>query len=94
MANLFNKLRIKFTDLTMLEGVNDKPREDTIMLHKRILNGFMDNQNENDLSVTKDEYQQLQALTYRHLRLHEMLMDHSMHAKLVVMNLPMPRRVS
>lgn len=93
MANLLAKLRIEFSDLTMLEGVTDKPREETIMLHDKILNGFMENQN-GECFVSMTEYKQLQAKTYRHLRLREMLMEHSMHAKLVVMSLPMPRHVS
>jgi solute carrier family 12 (sodium/potassium/chloride transporter), member 2 len=92
MANLLAKLRIDFSDLKMLQGVVDKPREETIMLHNKILQGFMENEND-ECYVSMTEYKQQQAKTYRHLRLREMLMENSLGAKLVVMSLPMPRQV-
>lgn len=92
MANLLAKLRIDYSSLTMLQGVTDKPKEDTIQLHNKVLDGFMEGQNQ-ECFVSKVEYKQLLEKTYRQLRLREMLMKHSHNASLIVMSLPMPRQV-
>lgn len=91
MANLLNKLRIDFSSLTMVEGVTDKPKDETIRMHERILNGFFEGQG-GDYVVTEEERARLQDKTYRQLRLREMLQQHSKDASLVVMSLPMPRQ--
>lgn len=92
MANLLSKLRIDYASLTMLQGITDAPGEDTIRLHKKVLDGFMEGQN-SDCFVSNVEYQQLQEKTHRQLRLREMLLKHSSEASLIVMSLPMPRQV-
>ena len=92
MANLLAKLRIDYASLTMLQGVTDKPSDDTIELHNKILDGFMEGQND-DCFVSLVEYKQLREKTYRQLRLREMLLKHSSDASLIVMSLPMPRQV-
>lgn len=92
MANLLAKLRIDYASLTMLQGVTDMPKDETIMLHKKLLDGFMEGQN-TDCYVSNLEFNQLKEKTYRQLRLREMLLKHSSDASLVVMSLPMPRQV-
>lgn len=92
MANLLSKLRIDYMSLTMLQGVTDRPKEETIKLHNKVLDGFMEGQN-NECFVSNVEYKQLQDKTYRQLRLREMLEQHSRDASLIVMSLPMPRQV-
>lgn len=92
MANLLAKLRIEYSSLTMLQGVTDQPKEATISLHKKILDGFMEGQND-ECFVSQHEYNQLKEKTFRQLRLREMLVKHSSQASLVVMSLPMPRQV-
>lgn len=92
MANLLAKLRIDYASLTMLQGVTDMPREETISLHSKLLDGFMEGEND-DCFVTNAELKQLREKTYRQLRLREMLIQHSSDATLVVMSLPMPRQV-
>uniref|UniRef100_A0A1L8DDI6 Putative solute carrier family 12 n=2 Tax=Nyssomyia neivai TaxID=330878 RepID=A0A1L8DDI6_9DIPT len=87
MANLLNKLRIDFSSLTMVEGVTDKPKDETIRMHEKILSGI----NESG-AVTEEEKHRLQEKTYRQLRIHEMLQNHSKNASLVVLSLPMPRQ--
>lgn len=92
MANLLSKLRIDYSSLTMLQGVNQKPAQETIDFHKRLLNGF----HEGDRSscfVPATEEVTLQEKTYRQLRLRELLLQHSTSASLIVMSLPMPRQV-
>lgn len=92
MANLLSKLRIEYSSLTMLQGITDQPKDQTIRLHSKILDGFMEGQN-NEGFVSSHEYKQLQEKTYRQLRLREMLIQHSSQASLIVMSLPMPRQV-
>lgn len=92
MANLLSKLRIEYASLTMLQGVTDKPKDETIKLHNKILDGFMEGQN-TECFVSDLEYKQLKEKTYRQLRLREMLVKHSSQASLIVMSLPMPRQV-
>lgn len=92
MANLLSKLRIEYASLTMLQGVTDKPKDETISLHKKVLDGFMEGQNA-DCFVSNIEYTQLLEKTHRQLRLREMLVEHSSDASMIVMSLPMPRQV-
>ncbi|KAL7038044.1 hypothetical protein ACKWTF_009435 [Chironomus riparius] len=92
MANLLSKLRIDYSSLTMLQGITDRPKDETIRMHQNLLNGFFEGQNEHN-PVTMTEFKQLEDKTYRHLRLREMLMKHSSQASLIVMSLPMPRQV-
>lgn len=92
MANLLAKLRIDYESLTMLQGINDQPQEETINLHNKVLEGFMEGQNsESFISIA--DYKQLREKTYRQLRLREMMIRHSSDASLIVMSLPMPRQV-
>lgn len=92
MANLLAKLRIDYASLTMLQGVTDAPSEETISLHNKILDGFMEGQTD-ECFVSHHEYKQLKEKTYRQLRLREMMIEHSSDASLLVMSLPMPRQV-
>lgn len=93
MANLLKKLRIEYSSLTMLQGITDRPKDATIQMHEKLLDGFREGQNEKCF-VSDVEIQQQKEKTYRQLRLREMLLKHSSNASLIVMSLPMPRQVS
>ncbi|XP_055901936.1 bumetanide-sensitive sodium-(potassium)-chloride cotransporter isoform X2 [Eupeodes corollae] len=92
MSSLLQKLRINYSSLVMLQGVTDRPRLETITRHRRLLDGFVQSSANPNGSVTEEEIQSLEEKTYRQLRIHELLVDHSSKASLVVMSLPMPRR--
>lgn len=92
MADLLAKLRIQYTSLTMLETVFDKPKESTILSHTRLLEGFWEGQND-QCFVSDEERERQRDKTYMHLRLRELLRQHSLKASLIVMSLPMPRQV-
>lgn len=92
MANLLSKLRIDYSSLTMLQGVTEKPKESTILMHSKLLEGFMEGQSP-ECFVSHTELKQLEEKTYRQLRLREMLLEHSNTASLIVMSLPIPRKV-
>lgn len=90
MANLLQKFRINFSELIMLQGVYDMPKQETIQRHRSLLNEFVAEEN----GVTDEELKTLEEKTHRQLRLHELVKQHSNNANLIVMSLPMPRKVS
>lgn len=93
MANLLAKLRIDYSSLIMLTDVKQKPKPETINLHKLLLDGFNEGQAPNaECTVTDTEKQILEAKTNLQLRLRELLLKHSTEASLIVMSLPMPRQ--
>lgn len=94
MANLLAKLRIDYSSLTMLQGITDKPKDETIRMHMKMLDGFLEGENQysNEGVISMTEFKQLEEKTHRHLRLREMLLKHSSQASLIVMSLPMPRQ--
>lgn len=91
MANLLAKLRIDYSSLIMLHEVKQRPRPETIELHKNLLDGFNEGQN-SDCTVSDTEKATLEEKTNLQLRLRELLLEHSTEASLVVMSLPMPRQ--
>jgi solute carrier family 12 (sodium/potassium/chloride transporter), member 2 len=92
MENLLAKLRISYSSLTMLQGVTDKPKDSTISSHTKLLDGFWEGQND-QCFISDVEREKQRGKTYLHLRLREMLRQHSQKASLIVMSLPMPRQV-
>lgn len=91
MANLLSKLRIDYSSLIMLQDVKQKPKPETIQLHRTLLDGFNEGQ-ESESAVTEGEKSILEEKTNLQLRLRELLLKHSTDASLVVMSLPMPRQ--
>lgn len=92
MANLLAKLRIDYSSLIMLTDVKQKPKPETINLHKLLLDGFNEGQGTAECTVTEAEKHILEAKTHLQLRLRELLLKHSTEASLIVMSLPMPRQ--
>lgn len=86
------KLRIDYSSLTMLQGVTDAPRQETIDMHQKLLQHFTDNDG-TQIPISDHERMALQDKTRRQLRLREMLLEHSNDANLIVMSMPMPRLV-
>ncbi|XP_066994462.1 bumetanide-sensitive sodium-(potassium)-chloride cotransporter [Anabrus simplex] len=93
MANLLSKFRIDYSSLTMMTGITEKPKQETVDLFNSLLNGFRESDGAHeDCSVTETELVSLSEKTNRQLRLREMLQESSKDAALVVMSLPMPRK--
>lgn len=93
MANLLSKLRIDYASLTMLQGITEKPKNATVEMHKELINRFREGQRESGF-IAETELKTLEEKTNRQLRLREMLLEHSSQANLIIMSLPMPRRVN
>ncbi|KAL1379867.1 hypothetical protein pipiens_003705 [Culex pipiens pipiens] len=90
MANLLTKLRIDYSSLTMLQGVTNAPRQETVDMHQRLLQHFTESDG-TQIPIGEHERVALQEKTSRQLRLREMLLEHSNGANLIVMSMPMPR---
>lgn len=67
------------------------PQQDTINRHRALLSEFLA---EDSSGVIEEELKTLEEKTHRQLRLHELVKQHSTNANLIVMSLPMPRKVS
>jgi solute carrier family 12 (sodium/potassium/chloride transporter), member 2 len=93
MAKLLNKLRIDYSSLIMVQGISEQPEDSTIAMHNQLLEGFMEDERDDECSVLHTELAALQTKTYRQLRLRELLKEHSLQANMVIMSLPMPRQV-
>ncbi|XP_017467653.1 PREDICTED: bumetanide-sensitive sodium-(potassium)-chloride cotransporter [Rhagoletis zephyria] len=91
MANLLKKFRIKFSELIMLKGLSTKPRVDTLFKHRQLIQNYCHN-SANEMRHLEEELHSLEEKTHRQLRIHELVVEHSSQATLVVMSLPMPRR--
>ncbi|XP_046634296.1 bumetanide-sensitive sodium-(potassium)-chloride cotransporter-like [Daphnia pulicaria] len=87
MAALLAKFRITYSDLTVIKDVKQAPKESTRAWFDGLIRDFY---GRDQLPVTEMNAQR--AKTDRHLRLREMLMEHSSASSLVVMTLPMPRK--
>lgn len=93
MASLLTKFRIKYSELIMLKGVSEQPRPETLLKHKRLIEPFRRGVR-NEFGITDEELLSMAEKTNRQLRIHELVVSHSSNASLVVMSLPMPRKVN
>ena len=78
----------------MLNGVTDRPKDTTIEQHKELIDNYCSNAGSIDSGITDTELQEMEEKTHRQLRIHELVVEHSSNAALIVMSLPMPRKVS
>lgn len=95
MASLLAKFRIDYSDLQLVPDVTNKPQESTNQFFETLISSFRKPENPNDanaLRITDAELLAVKDKTDRHLRLRELLLEHSFEANMVVMTLPIPRK--
>ncbi|TRY67544.1 hypothetical protein TCAL_09074 [Tigriopus californicus] len=85
MANLLAKFRIDFHDVIMIPDIGKKASEET----KAEFNTIVSQAN-----ITSEDLVTNLEKTNRHLRLAELLREHSMASETVIMTLPIPRKSS
>ncbi|XP_064077862.1 solute carrier family 12 member 2-like [Macrobrachium nipponense] len=99
MAELLCKFRIDFSDVVMIPDVQKKPREESVNEFNNLISKFEvipEGENEEveredkEGCITESELVALREKTNRHIRLKELLLQHSKQASLIVMTLPMP----
>lgn len=93
MASLLSKFRIDYSSLTMIQDISEPPKEETVTMFNKLLDGFREeDMKDGDCAVTQAQVEALQDKTNRQLRLRELLLENSTDASLIVMSLPMPRK--
>jgi len=86
MATLLSKFRIDFSSVLVIPDVTKRATEDSrARLADKMAQLPLGTISEEELATNKEK-------TNRHLRLAELLQEHSSQAELIVMTLPMPRR--
>jgi len=95
MAALLSKFRIDYSDLTIIPDITKRAEETTRTFFNGIIKDFKGNPKDSDHPDTVIGEMELLALkekTNRHMRLRELLLEHSSSSNLIVMTLPVPRK--
>ncbi|XP_065206857.1 bumetanide-sensitive sodium-(potassium)-chloride cotransporter-like isoform X2 [Planococcus citri] len=96
MASLLSKFRIDYSDLTIFTGLMKKPQEETNLFYESLIKDFVtktnDQPSDEKIIISETDLSTMQDKTNRHLRLRELLLEHSQDANLIVMTLPIPRK--
>ncbi|CAI9720554.1 solute carrier family 12 member 3-like [Octopus vulgaris] len=96
MVILLSKFRIDYSQITVIPDLRHKPsqtsmREFYALIQPWLLKNFED-QGSYPWKVSEADLLGNKMKTYRHVKLHEMLQEHSKTARLVVLTLPVPRK--
>ncbi|XP_043223696.1 solute carrier family 12 member 3-like isoform X1 [Amphibalanus amphitrite] len=95
MAALLSKFRIDYSDVIVIDDVTKKAEQSTRDTFNEMIAPFKkDDESDipDEISVTDSELLANKDKTNRHLRLHELVQQHSKDSSLVVMTLPMTRK--
>ncbi|XP_076305031.1 solute carrier family 12 member 2-like [Tachypleus tridentatus] len=95
MAALLSKFRIDYSNVIVIPDVIKPPKESSKQeFHVLISKWRTSDESDRDplLSVSDSEFLALKDKTRRHIRLRELLLQHSHSSSLIVMTLPMPRK--
>ncbi|RZC38431.1 bumetanide-sensitive sodium-(potassium)-chloride cotransporter, partial [Asbolus verrucosus] len=95
MASLLAKFRIDYSDLQVVSDITNKPSDSTQQFFDSLIADFRKPETHNapdSVQVTDAELLAVKDKTNRHLRLRELLIEHSLEANMVVMTLPIPRK--
>ncbi|CAD5221629.1 unnamed protein product [Bursaphelenchus okinawaensis] len=89
MMILMKKFRLKFKDIIVLSDVGMKPQHSTLHDYNVELKDF---RGEERGMITDIEWKCHEKKTNKHLRISEVLQEHSKNADLVVLSMPVPRK--
>ena len=98
MAALLSKFRIRFSDVTAVPDIVKPPKEETVKEFEKLISKFCVNEKENSSNfaheclIDEAELVALKDKNNRHIRLRELLLEHSKDASLIVMTLTVPRK--
>ncbi|KAF5300126.1 hypothetical protein FQR65_LT09216 [Abscondita terminalis] len=95
MASMLAKFRIDYSDLQVVPNITSKPKDSTQSFFDSLLAEFHNREspNESDMvEISESDLLTMKDKTNRHLRLRELLQEHSEDASLIVMTLPIPRK--
>ncbi|XP_013401253.1 solute carrier family 12 member 1 [Lingula anatina] len=99
MATLLSKFRIDYSKMTVIPDIGKKPKEESIAQFKTLIKPWVLDEEAGETEemfpwkISEAEMLANKDKNYRHIRLRELLMEHShSEASLIVMTLPMPRK--
>ena len=98
MAALLSKFRIDFQDVTVVPDIIKPPKQETVKEFENLIGKFREDENiggEQETSecvIRESELLALKDKNNRHIRLRELLLEHSADASLIVMTLTVPRK--
>lgn len=96
MATLLNKFRIDYSDMTIIPDHGEEPNEKSIKEFQTLISNWrVKRSKDQDIQqhgVTDSELIALKSKTWRHIRLRELLEEHSKNSNLIVITLPVPRK--
>ncbi|CAE1286567.1 SLC12A2 [Acanthosepion pharaonis] len=98
LATLLSKFRIECKDMTVIPDVGKLPRPGKIKEFEQLLEGWILDEEKGETKekypwkTSRDQLKLLKDKTNRHIRLRELMFEHSSDANLIVMTLPMPRK--
>ncbi|KAJ7311014.1 hypothetical protein JRQ81_006610 [Phrynocephalus forsythii] len=105
MASLLSKFRIKFADVNVIGDINMKPNKESWKFFEEMIEPYRLHESCKDLAtaeklkreapwkITDTELEALKEKSYRQVRLNELLQEHSRAANLIVLSLPVARKV-
>ncbi|KAJ8944674.1 hypothetical protein NQ318_015882 [Aromia moschata] len=95
MASLLAKFRIDYMDLQVVPDITAKPSEVTEKLFESLIANFRtaEERDQGSVHISDAELMAVKDKTNRHLRLRELLLEHSSEASMVVVTLPIPRKI-
>ncbi|XP_026493445.2 bumetanide-sensitive sodium-(potassium)-chloride cotransporter-like [Vanessa tameamea] len=87
---LLQKFRIEYSSLIMIQGINEPPLQASVEYFNQLIKKFRTDFG-SDILISDAELERLSNKTNRHLRLRELLIEHSYMASFIVLTLPYPR---
>lgn len=102
MAQLLAKFRIDYSDVILITDLLKPPEESSKKEFRRMIEKFIvedsedrhDADKRDEMKITETDLIRFRDKTYRHIRLREILHNHSKTSRLIVITLPMPRKNS
>jgi solute carrier family 12 sodium/potassium/chloride transporter 2 len=92
MATLLSKFRIDYSGVTVIPDITTKAKDSTKKEFETLIKPFMDDDSTDGTSISSADIVTHREKINRHLRLHELLLEHSKDSTFVVMTLPVPRK--
>ncbi|CAG2107439.1 unnamed protein product [Medioppia subpectinata] len=93
MKILLEKFRID-SEVIILCDAGRAPTDISKKRFEAVVQPWLTNEDSSGDGITDNEMTALRDKTNRHIRLHELVWEHSRHSELIVMTLPMPRKDS
>ncbi|KAK5650631.1 hypothetical protein RI129_001660 [Pyrocoelia pectoralis] len=95
MASMLAKFRIDYSDLRIVPNIRSKAKDTTQHLFQSLIDDYQQREEfakNQEAAIPESELLDMKDKTNRHLRLRELLLEHSYEASMVVMTLPIPRK--